>query len=109
MTATCLLDNDTNRRVLRGQAPFMQKNVPKYTPEWIPTVRSWADSVKHEVTYALGNDRRTLLWFANQRAVEYHPALGRGHGAALAAPLPPDAPVPTFEHGQKKSGWFSWF
>jgi hypothetical protein len=25
------------------------------------------------------------------------------------APLPPDAPVPTFEHGQKKSGWFSWF
>jgi hypothetical protein len=23
---------------------------------------------------------------------------------------PPDAPVPTFEHGQpKKSGWFSWF
>jgi len=25
------------------------------------------------------------------------------------APLPADAPVPTFEHGQKKSGWFSWF
>ena len=25
--------------------------------------------------YALCNDRRTLLWFANQRAVEYHPAL----------------------------------
>lgn len=25
-------------------------------------------------------------------------------------PAPPaDAPVPTFEHGQKKSGWFSWF
>jgi hypothetical protein len=22
---------------------------------------------------------------------------------------PADAPVPTFEHGQKKSGWFSWF
>ena len=27
--------------------------------------------------YALGNDRRTLLWFANQRAVEYHPTLVR--------------------------------
>ena len=27
--------------------------------------------------YALCNDRRTLLWFANQRAVEYHPALVR--------------------------------
>ena len=62
-------------RVLRGQDPFMQKNVPKYTPDWVPTVRLWADSAHREVTYALGNDRRTLLWFGNQRAVEYHPAL----------------------------------
>ena len=29
------------------------------------------------MSYALCNDRRTLLWFANQRAVEYHPALVR--------------------------------
>jgi DNA ligase D-like protein (predicted polymerase) len=29
------------------------------------------------VSYALCNDRRTLLWFANQRAVEYHPTLVR--------------------------------
>src|SRR3979490_2474279 len=62
-------------RVLRGQAPFMQKNVPRYTPDWVPTVRLWADSARREVTYALGNDRRTLLWFGNQRAVEYHPGL----------------------------------
>jgi bifunctional non-homologous end joining protein LigD len=62
-------------RVLRGQAPFMQKNVPRYTPGWVPTVRLWADSAHREVTYALGNDRRTLLWFGNQRAVEYHPGL----------------------------------
>jgi DNA ligase D len=64
-------------RVHRGQEAFMQKNVPKYTPEWVPTVRVWAETSKREVTYALGNDRRTLLWFANQRAVEYHPALAR--------------------------------
>ena len=31
--------------------------------------------VQREVHYALCNDRRTLLWFANQRAVEYHPTL----------------------------------
>src|SRR5215813_145425 len=43
-------------RVLRGQDPFMQKNLPKY---------------------ALCDDRPTLLWFANQRAIEYHPALIR--------------------------------
>src|SRR5215813_12503430 len=67
-------------RVRPGQAPFMQKNVPKYTPPWVPTVRLWADASKREVSYALCNDRRTLLWFANQRAVEYHPALFRvGH------------------------------
>jgi bifunctional non-homologous end joining protein LigD len=64
-------------RVLRGQAPFMQKNVPKYTPDWVPTVPLWAESSKREVSYALCNDRRTLLWFANQRAIEYHPTLIR--------------------------------
>ncbi len=64
-------------RVHRGDAPFMQKNVPRYAPEWIPTVTVWAEASKRDVAYALCNDRRTLLWFANQRAVEYHPALVR--------------------------------
>lgn len=64
-------------RVLRGQKPFMQKNVPKYTPPWVQTVPLWAEASKRHVSYALCNDRRTLLWFANQRAVEYHPTLIR--------------------------------
>ena len=64
-------------RVHRGQAPFMQKNVPRYTPPWVRTVPLWAEASKREVSYALCNDRRTLLWFANQRAVEYHPTLAR--------------------------------
>src|SRR5215470_3612409 len=64
-------------RVLRGQDPFMQKNLPKYAPSWIRTVGQWAQSARRQVTYALCDDRRTLLWFANQRAVEYHPALVR--------------------------------
>jgi DNA ligase D len=64
-------------RVVRGQAPFMQKNVPKYTPPWVRTLPLWAEASKREVSYALCNDRRTLLWFANQRAVEYHPTLFR--------------------------------
>jgi bifunctional non-homologous end joining protein LigD len=62
-------------RVRGGQPPFMQKNVPDYAPPWIRTVTMWAESSKREVRYALCNDRRTLLWFANQRAVEYHPNL----------------------------------
>src|SRR5437868_7092178 len=64
-------------RIHRGQEAFMQKNVPKYTPDWVRTVQFWAETSKREVTYALCNDRRTLLWFANQRAVEYHPTLVR--------------------------------
>lgn len=63
-------------RVLRGRAPFMQKNVPKYTPDWVRTVSIWAEASHREVHYPLCNDRRTLLWLANQRAVEYHPTLG---------------------------------
>ncbi|GAA0262376.1 DNA polymerase domain-containing protein [Cryptosporangium japonicum] len=67
-------------RVRPGQQPFMQKNVPKYTPEWVPTVAHWAESSHRQISYALANDRRTLLWLANQRAIEYHPALVRaGH------------------------------
>ena len=62
-------------RVHRGQEAFMQKNVPKYTPEWVQTVKMWAEASKREVAYALCNDRRTLVWFANQRAIEYHPTL----------------------------------
>src|ERR671915_1090215 len=67
-------------RVVRGQEPFMQKNVPKYPPPWVRTVSLWAEASKREVSYALCNDRRTLLWFANQRAVEYHPTLMRADG-----------------------------
>jgi bifunctional non-homologous end joining protein LigD len=64
-------------RVRPGQPPFMQKNVPKYTPPWVRTISLWAESSRREVSYALCNDRRTLLWLANQRAVEYHPTLVR--------------------------------
>jgi bifunctional non-homologous end joining protein LigD len=83
-------------RVHRGQEAFMQKNVPKYTPDWVRTVKWWAESSKRDVSYALCNDRRTLLWFANQRAIEYHPALVRAdrpdHVTHLVLDLdPPDA------------------
>jgi len=72
----CLRDRPLSViRVRPGQPPFMQKNLPKYTPSWVPNVPMWAESSKREVSYALCNDRRTLLWFANQRAVEYHPTL----------------------------------
>ncbi len=62
-------------RVRPGQPPFMQKNLPRYTPDWVPTTNVWAYASHREIRYALCDDRRTLLWFANQRAVEYHVTL----------------------------------
>jgi bifunctional non-homologous end joining protein LigD len=62
-------------RIRPGQEPFVQKNLPKYAPDWIQTAKVWADASRRTVTYPLANDWRTLLWFANQRAIEYHPAL----------------------------------
>ena len=62
-------------RVRAGQKPFMQKNVPDYAPDWIKTVSLWAQSSSREVRYALCDDEQTLIWFGNQRAVEYHPTL----------------------------------
>jgi DNA ligase D-like protein (predicted polymerase) len=62
-------------RVRPGQAPFMQKNLPKHTPEWVRRLPIWAEASKREISYGVCDDRRTLLWFANQRAVEYHVTL----------------------------------
>ena len=64
-------------RVQRDEAPFMQKNLPKYAPDWVERVTLWAESSKRDVSYALCNDVRTLIWFGNQRAIEYHPTLIR--------------------------------
>ena len=81
-------------RLLRGQEQFMQKNLPKYTPEWVPrSAAVWAEASHREVQYALCNDRRTLLWFGNQRAIEYHPTLmtidDRDHPTHLIMDLDP--------------------
>ena len=59
-------------RVRPGQPPFMQKNVSKGAPDWVRTVSVWSEASRREVHQVLCDDRRTLLWLANQRAVEYH-------------------------------------
>lgn len=64
-------------RVRPGQPAFMQKNLPKYAPGWVRRAEYWAERSKREIAYPVCDDRRTLLWLANQRSVEYHPALFR--------------------------------
>ena len=86
-------------RVHRGKEAFMQKNVPKHAPDFVKTVAFWAEASKREVSYALCDDRRTLLWFANQRAgailhVDHQGLIGRP--LELAIPLT-DAEVKIIE------------
>ena len=89
-------------RVRPGQAPFMQKNVPKYTPDWVRTIKLWAEASHRDVSYALCDDRPTLLWFANQRAVEYHATLfvaaDPGRPTHLVLDLDPPEDSDSFRH-----------
>lgn len=47
---------------------FFQKNIPKYAPQWIET------SFWHDNNYILLNNTATLVWLANQAALELHTA-----------------------------------
>lgn len=62
-------------RVRPGQQAFMQKNLPDYAPDFVRWTPVWSAAGHREIHYPLCNDLRTLLWFGNQRAVEYHPTL----------------------------------
>jgi DNA ligase D-like protein (predicted polymerase) len=67
----------TVKRVRPGAAPFIQRDVPKGAPDWVRTVPTWSDRARREVHQVLCDDRRTLLWLANQRAVEFHVPFSR--------------------------------
>jgi bifunctional non-homologous end joining protein LigD len=60
------------KRVRPGSGPFMQRDVPKGAPDWVRTVAVWSYGAHREVHQVLCDDRRTLLWLANQRVVEFH-------------------------------------
>ena len=60
------------KRVRPGQPPFMQRNVSKGAPDWVRTAPIWSEGSHREIAQVLCDDRRTLLWLGNQRAVEFH-------------------------------------
>lgn len=82
-------------RARSGQPPFMQKNLPKHAPPWIPTVEIWSQAGQRTVRYPLCEERRTLLWFGNQRSIEFHPTLIRWPDEVTALLIDLDPP----EHG----------
>lgn len=56
---------------------FYQKNTPAYAPDWVRTVSLRAESAGRDVAYTVCNTKRTLLWLANQGAIEFHPFQSR--------------------------------
>lgn len=60
------------KRVRPGQRPFMQRNVSTGAPDWVRTAPIWSEGSRRVIAQVLCDDRRTLLWLANQRAVEFH-------------------------------------
>jgi bifunctional non-homologous end joining protein LigD len=81
-------------RVRRDQPPFMQKNLPAYAPASIATLEVQTQDGKRVVRYPVCDDRESLLWFANQRAVEYHPTLFLGRAADAPTHLVVDLDPP---------------
>ena len=51
---------------------FFEKQAPKFTPDWIPTVALSADQKSRKVSYLLCNDEATLAWCANLASIVLH-------------------------------------
>jgi bifunctional non-homologous end joining protein LigD len=51
---------------------FFEKQAPRFTPEWIPTVALSADQRSRKVAYLLCNDEATLAWCANLASIVLH-------------------------------------
>lgn len=79
-------------RVRPGQQPFVQKNLPVHAPDWVRTTPVWSQASSRTVRYPVCDDRRTLLWFAGQRAVEHHPTVLDGEGRVTHLVLDLDPP-----------------
>jgi bifunctional non-homologous end joining protein LigD len=60
-----------------GGPRYFQKDTPAYAPDWIHTVTIRAPSAKRDVRYLVCDDERTLMWLANQAALELHIAPAR--------------------------------
>jgi bifunctional non-homologous end joining protein LigD len=58
-----------------AQEGFFQKNIPEYFPEWI--ARKVVEKQDGQTTYALCNNRATLLYLANQSCITLHPWLSK--------------------------------
>lgn len=61
---------------IHGKA-FYQKNTPPSAPRWLKLYRVYSPDSKRVINYVVGNDLATLIWLANQAAIEIHPWMSR--------------------------------
>ena len=54
---------------------FYEKQAPAHRPDWVQTARIYSEHSKREIDYTLCHDLPTLVWLANQAALELHPSL----------------------------------
>lgn len=56
---------------IEGQS-FFEKQAPRFTPSWIPTMSVSAEQGARKIAYILCNDEATLAWCANLAAIVLH-------------------------------------
>jgi bifunctional non-homologous end joining protein LigD len=56
---------------------FFEKNSPKHRPDWVNTVDVYSHHAKRTISFTIIDNRATLVWTANQAALELHPSLSR--------------------------------
>jgi bifunctional non-homologous end joining protein LigD len=56
---------------------FYRQDAPRHTPTWFATYTAPAESAGHDVDFLLANEARSLVWIANQAAIELHCWLAR--------------------------------
>jgi bifunctional non-homologous end joining protein LigD len=56
---------------------FFEKNAPAHRPAWVETAEVYSRHNNRNINFTLVNSAATLVWTANQAAIELHPSLSR--------------------------------
>ena len=70
----------TMKRMPNGAsgAFFYEKNAPRHTPSWMPTIPVWSQDTNKTINYLSVEDVVHMLWIANLGCIEFHPLHARG-------------------------------
>ena len=93
-------------RALRGRRRSCRRTCPSTPRTGCGRCRSGRRPPSGRSHYALCDDRRTLLWLANQRAIEYHPTLGLADNIYRPTHLVLDLDPP--ERRRFRAPWWPW-